>query len=220
MDRGGGAFLGAVARGSLVHDVLEHAREGLDYEAELEAAIGRWDPGAPPPDAAAGQGYRERLRAEIDGILSDPGYRALSEVAGARRELPFLYLLGPGVALEGAMDLVAWRGGGYAILDVKTGAADAAAAQRKARWYEPQRQAYVSALAAISGRPVAEFSFYFSGTGQQVTEAVSPADVPQAAAAIRDRVERMRAGDAALTDRPEECAFCGYRTVGWCPGAG
>ena len=220
VDRGGGAFLGAVARGSLVHDVLEHAREGLDYEAELEAAIGRWDPGAPPPDAAAGQGYRERLRAEIDGILSDPGYRALSEVAGARRELPFLYLLGPGVALEGAMDLVAWRGGGYAILDVKTGAADAAAAQRKARWYEPQRQAYVSALAAISGRPVAEFSFYFSGTGQQVTEAVSPADVPQAAAAIRDRVERMRAGDAALTDRPEECAFCGYRTVGWCPGAG
>ncbi|MBK7925459.1 MAG: PD-(D/E)XK nuclease family protein [Gemmatimonadetes bacterium] len=55
VERSGGAFLGAVARGSLVHDVLEHAREGLEYETALEAAIGRWDPAAPRPTPPRGR---------------------------------------------------------------------------------------------------------------------------------------------------------------------
>ena len=220
VERSGGAFLGAVARGSLVHDVLEHAREGLEYETALEAAIGRWDPAAPPPDSPEGQGYRERLRAEIDGILSDPGYRALGAAPEARRELPFLHLVGPGVALEGKMDLVAWRAGGYAILDVKTGGPDEATARHKAGWYAPQRQVYLAALAAITGRPVTQFAFHFTGTNLQVGGPVTPGEVAQAAAAVRERAERMRAGEPALTDRPEECGFCGYRAVGWCPGVG
>lgn len=219
VDRGGGAFLGAVARGSLVHDVLEHAREGLEYEAELEAAIGRWDPAAPPPDAPEGQGYRARLRAEIDGILADAGYRALSQAPGARRELPFLYLLAPGVALEGKMDLVAWREGGYAILDVKTGGPDEATARRKAAWYEPQRQSYVAALAAITGRPVGQFSFHFTGTNLAIGGPVTPAEVTAAEAAVRAKTEGMRLGEPALTDHPAECDWCGYKVAGWCPGA-
>ncbi len=220
IDRGGGEFLGAVARGSLVHDVLEHAREGLEYEAELEAAIGRWDPAAPPPDAPEGQGYRARLRAEIDGVLSDPGYRALCGAPGARRELPFLHLMAPGVALEGRMDLVAWREGGYAILDVKTGGPDAATARRKAAWYEPQRQAYLAALAAITGRPVEQFAFHFTGTNVTVGGPVTPEEIHAATVAVRDQAEQMRQGDPALTDHPAECAWCGYKVAGWCPGVG
>ncbi len=218
VERGGGPVLGAVARGSLIHDVLEHAREGLEYEEELEAAIGRWDPAAPPPDAPEGETYRAGLRGEIDAVLRDPGYVELTRAPGVQRELPFLHILGPGMALEGKMDLVSAGPEGYAIVDVKTGGPDESTARRKAEWYGPQRETYLGALAAITGRPVHRFEFKFTGTNLTVGGAVRPEEVGAAAEAVRARITAMRVGPPALTARPGDCDFCGYRTVGWCPG--
>ena len=103
---------------------------------------------------------------------------------------------------------------------MKTGGPDEATARRKAAWYEPQRQAYLAALAAITGRPVEQFAFHFTGTNVAVGGPVTPEEIHAATVAVRDQAEQMRQGDPALTDHPAECAWCGYKVAGWCPGVG
>jgi ATP-dependent helicase/nuclease subunit A len=77
INRSGPDWGGAVARGLVVHDVLEHMREEADLQELLEAAIGRWDPTSPAPDAEPGREYRDKLARDRCGPhppgLSRPG---------------------------------------------------------------------------------------------------------------------------------------------------
>ncbi|HEU4588516.1 MAG TPA: PD-(D/E)XK nuclease family protein, partial [Gemmatimonadales bacterium] len=216
--RSGDGFMSAIARGQIVHDVLEHTETEEEFELLLEAAIGRWDAAAPPPETATGQRYREALAQEIATIRGDAGYRALDDRPGRRRELPFLQILGPDAVIEGKIDLAAPDGDGYALLDIKTGGGDAQALTRKADGYALQRDVYVSALEAVGGAPVRSFTFHFSGAGRQVGGPLTDEARRAAADAVRRAVDALGAGAPALTRYPEECRFCGYKRVGWCDG--
>jgi ATP-dependent helicase/nuclease subunit A len=62
LDRSGPEWGSAVARGQVVHDVLEHIREEAELEGLLEVALGRWDPDRPAPDTQPGREYRRPWR--------------------------------------------------------------------------------------------------------------------------------------------------------------
>jgi len=218
VDRSGAEFVSAVARGNIVHDVLQHQREDDELDALLEDAIGRWDEDAPPPETAEGVRYREHLKEEITLVAGHPDYRAVAELPGARRELPFLHVAGAGHFYQGAIDLAARGDAGYVLLDVKTTQCDAKETEKKAEHYAPQRDVYVRAAEAIGGRPVERFAFQFSRAGVQVSEAVTAELRSEIEASLAERLERMGAPEPALTEHPWECRWCGYRRVGWCRG--
>lgn len=219
VDRTRPAFVDAVTRGQIVHDVLEHLREMDELDGLLEDAIGRWDPDAPSPEAVAGGRYRGVLRQEIDSVAGDPAYRAVADLPGARRELGFVRLLGEGRELVGRIDLAAPREDGVVLLDVKTGGpASPGGAGRRAEAYAPQRSAYVSAIEAVAGRPVAIFAFQFSRAGTQVAEVITPELRARAATELEAKLDVIEAGERGLTASRRACWFCGYRRVGWCEG--
>jgi ATP-dependent exoDNAse (exonuclease V) beta subunit len=168
INRSGPDWGSAVARGLVVHDVLEHMREEADLQELLEAAIGRWDPTSPAPDAEPGREYRDKLAREIDAVRTHPAYRALDDTPGRRRELEFIHLATGEGFLQGKIDLAAPDNGGIAALDVKTGGGDAEALKRKADGYALQRSVYVGALEAIGGAPVTRFDFHFASHGVQI----------------------------------------------------
>ena len=208
----------AVARGQVVHDVLEHFREEIDLSELLEVALGRWDPDRPPPDSEPGRKYRDQLTAQISAVRDHPGYRALDDVPGRERELEFIYLASPDGFLQGAIDLAAPQGDGLAALDVKTGGGDSEALRRKADGYALQRSVYVGALEAIAGRPVESFAFHFASNGVQVGGEVTDVMRTEGADEVRRALAAMGTQAPALTKFPAECRFCGYRRVKWCAG--
>jgi ATP-dependent helicase/nuclease subunit A len=218
VDRSGADFISAVARGSIVHDVLQRYREEDECDALLEDAIGRWDEHAPPPETPEGGRYREHLKEEIARVATHPDYRAVADLPGARRELPFLHVAGAGHFYQGAIDLAAPGERGYVLLDVKTAQCDAEQAKKKAAHYAPQRDVYVRAAEAIGGQPVERFGFQFSRAGVQASEDVTDERRVEIEASLADRLERMGVAEPALTEHPWECRWCGYEGVGWCAG--
>ncbi len=220
VDRKSAEFIDAVARGHIVHDVLEHLRELDELDVLLEDAIGRWDPDAPPPEGVAGGRYRHALREELERVATHPEYRAVADLPGARRELDFVWLMGEGRELQGRIDLAGEREDGIVLLDVKTGAvADLAAARRRAGAYAPQRDAYVRAVEVVARRPVVEFAFHFSQVGFQVAEQTSAGLRNQAAEEMDAVLAAIEAGEQGITAGWQECRFCGYKAARWCRGA-
>jgi hypothetical protein len=219
INRSGPDWGSAVARGLVVHDVLEHVREEADLQELLEAAIGRWDPTSPAPDAEPGREYRDKLAREIDAVRTHPAYRALDDTPGRRRELEFIHLAAAEGFLQGKIDLAAPDNGGIAALDVKTGGGDAEALKRKADGYSLQRSVYVGALEAIGGLPVTRFSFHFASDGVQVGGLVGDERRALAVQDVQRALAAMGGEAPELTRFPAECRFCGYRRVRWCPGA-
>ena len=220
VDRSGEDFMSAVARGNIVHDVLQRCREEDELDALLEDAIRRLDENAPLAETPEGGRYRAHLKEEIALVAGHADYRAVADLPGARRELPFLHVAGAGHFYQGAIDLAARGDAGYVLLDVKTAQGDAEQAKQKAAHYAPQRDVYVRAAEAIGGGTVERFAFQFSRAGVQVSEAVTDELRAEIAASLAERLERMGAAEPALTDHPWECRWCGYRKVGWCEGAG
>ena len=218
LDRSGPEWGSAIARGQVVHDVLEHIREEAELAAHLEAALGRWDPASPAPDTEPGREYRDALAREIAAVRTHPDYRALDEAPGSRRELEFYHLVTPDAFLYGKIDLAAPMAGGVAALDVKTGGGDAAALERKAEGYALQRSVYVGALEAVGGLPANRFAFHFAANGVQIGGEVTDRMRAAASGEVRSALAAMGEDAPALTRHPAECRFCGYRRVKWCDG--
>jgi ATP-dependent helicase/nuclease subunit A len=207
-----------VVRGQIVHDVLE--RSGLDdVDVLLEDAIGRWDPDAPTPDVPAGRRYREELSEEIRRVDGHPAYRALADLPSARRELGFIHLTGRAAIVEGKIDLAARAEDGVVLLDVKTYQGEGDALAAAAARYALQRDAYVAAVEAIGGEPVTRFAFQFSRAGMQLSDAITPGMRGAASERFATLFRSIGGADQALAADPADCRHCGYRTVGWCPGA-
>jgi ATP-dependent helicase/nuclease subunit A len=216
--RGGDATISSVARGQIVHDVLERIREDAELEFLLEDAIGRWDEHAPPPDSDSGTRYRDVLAAEIERVLALPEYAALASAPDARRELRFLHVLGEGAAMQGAIDLAAADGDGVALVDVKTSRVDAVAARKKAAEYAIQKDVYVSAASALGPRPVKSFGFIFSGPATGVVSEIGPERARGASARVRSVLPVLQHAPDEKTADPRECYFCGYRVANLCEG--
>ncbi|HEX9107320.1 MAG TPA: PD-(D/E)XK nuclease family protein, partial [Longimicrobiales bacterium] len=210
---GGPSWKSAAVKGTVVHDVLEHLREEEDADALLEDAIQRHAPDAPEEDAPEGSRYRVALRREIAHVAEHPGYRALADHPEARRELPFLFILGEGRYAEGFFDLAAPGAEGLRILDVKTGDTPVAEAVQK---YAPQRDVYTSAAAGIAGLPVSDFLFAFSHSGQVVPSELPAGDIEAARARVLEAVEKIEDGERALRPDVAACEWCAYRKVGVC----
>jgi ATP-dependent helicase/nuclease subunit A len=209
----------AIRRGLIVHDVLERYEAEAELDGLLEDAIGRWDPDAPAAsDGSRGRRYREELTTEVRAVLDRPEYQDLVGRAGARRELAFLHVVGPGVSIEGKIDVVAPAPGGYEILDVKTSKCDEEVARKKAERYALQKDAYVRSVEEISGRQVETFRFQFSGPAIQVSEKIGEAERTAALVRLERAAGAVRRGERGLTEIGAECQFCGYRAVGWCAG--
>ncbi len=207
-----------VVRGQIVHDVLE--RSGLDdIDVLLEDAIGRWDPDAPTPEVPAGRRYREELSEEIARVERHPAYRALADLPSARRELGFIHLAGAGAIVEGKIDLAARAEEGVVLLDVKTHQGEGDALAAAAARYALQRDAYVAAVEAIGGEPVARFAFQFSRAGAQLSDSVTPGMRGAASERFATLFRSLGGAEPALAMDPADCRHCGYRRVGWCPGA-
>ncbi len=213
-------LISAVARGQIVHDVLERYEADLEVDALLEDAIGRWDPDAPAPDGDRGMRYREHLNDEVTRVLDHPEYAQMVARRGARRELPFLHVRPDGTALQGFIDLAvpAGDGNGLELLDVKTTQCNAAAARVKAQQYEPQRDVYAVAAEAISGVPVTRFAFQFSRAGEQIAADLDERTRTEADARIDQWIDSIESGANSLTSFAAECGYCGYRRFGLCPG--
>jgi ATP-dependent helicase/nuclease subunit A len=216
-------LISAVARGQIVHDVLERHAEEAELDVLLEDAIGRWDRDAPAPETGPGRAYRAHLTDEVTRVLEHPDYAEIVARPGARRELPFLHVLENGTAAQGFMDLAApdAQGDGIELLDVKTTQCDADAAAKKAEQYGLQRDVYVTAAESIAGRPVTRFAFQFSRAQTQVATDLDESERNDARHRVARHVHDIEwpaAGTAPLTSFPEECNFCGYRRVGLCPG--
>jgi ATP-dependent helicase/nuclease subunit A len=209
----------AIRRGLIVHDVLENYEEEVELGILVEAAIGRWDPDAPPPEVQPGVAYRKRVTEAAQTILSNSEYREVFDSPAARRELAFSYVRGAGEYLEGQIDLVAPGTEGYRIVDVKTSECDADVAELKANQYGPQRATYTQAVEQISGSPVASFAFQFAGAGAHISRDIGESDRASDEGLVNDLVQLIRSGAKELTLFPDECRFCGYKQEGWCPGA-
>ncbi|HXH05352.1 MAG TPA: PD-(D/E)XK nuclease family protein, partial [Vicinamibacterales bacterium] len=210
-----------VVRGQIVHQVLEHLGE-RELDRLLEDAIGRWDPDAPTPEHAEGLAYREALRAEVERVADHPEYRALAERPGARRELEFVHLAGADGDgyLEGKIDLASRSADGVMLLDVKTyQGTDPAQLAAVAARYRLQRDAYVAAVEAIAGEPVARFAFHFSRAGRQVVSAITAGDRAAARERLAAMLREIGQGEPGLARDAGDCRWCGYRAVGWCEGA-
>ncbi|HEY9504516.1 MAG TPA: ATP-dependent DNA helicase [Gemmatimonadales bacterium] len=218
LDRSGPEWGGAIARGQVVHDVLERIREDADLEQLVDAAVGRWDPYSPAPETEPGREYREELAREVSAVRIDPAYRALDDAPGRRRELEFYHLVSADDFLQGKIDLAAPVDGGVAALDVKTGGGDHDALQRKADGYALQRSVYVGALEAVSGLSVKSFAFHFSSAGEQIGGSVTDELRSAGALEVSQALEAMGGDAPALTRYPTECRWCGYRKEKWCPG--
>lgn len=218
VERAGPGFVSALARGQIVHDVLEHRREELSLEASLEEALDERGDEVPSADTDIGREVRQKLLEEIRLVADQPEYRALASNPTSRRELGFLNVVDAGAHLEGKFDLAALEDAGIVLLDVKTAQGDAAHAAEVARHYDIQRSVYVRAAEAIGGLPVSRFAFQFSRAGVQLS---TPMDGPARESARREVEEQFAAigrGEAPLTAFPKECRYCGFKAAGWCPG--
>ena len=208
-----------ITRGNIVHDVLEEFAEAAELEGLLEAAIGRWDAGAPAPESPRGDRYRQHLREEVLRIAGHPDYRAIADTPGAVRELSFVQILPKGAFTEGAMDLAAPGPEGFVLLDVKTSQGDREDCEVNARSYAAQRDVYVAAAGAIGGMAVERFAFQFSRAALQVSEPVGPAGTDAARERVIAMAGRIAADADGLAKDPHECRYCGFKEAGWCPGA-
>ncbi len=212
----------ATVRGQIVHDVLEHHGED-DLDLLLEDAIGRWDPEAPTPEVATGREYRDDLREEIGLVAGHPDYRALDDLPTRRRELAFVHIAGRDAAgrdgiVEGRIDLAARAADGVVLLDVKTHQGTGDALGAVAAGYATQRDAYVTAVEAIGGQPVARFAFQFSRAATQLAEEITAEGRALAGARVAALLESVGGPAPALARDPAQCRWCGYRRVGWCQG--
>jgi ATP-dependent helicase/nuclease subunit A len=214
-------LVSAVARGQIVHNVLERHEADLELDTLLEDAIGRWDESAPTPANERGLRYRRHLTDEVTRVLEHPDYAGMVNRPGAGRELGFLRIRPDGTAIQGYIDLAAptKSGDGIELLDVKTTQCDAAAAKRKAAQYAPQRDVYAAAASAISAAPVTRFAFQFSRAREHVASNLTADDVKRAEENVNDWVQSIERASKNVTPYPAECGFCGYRRAGLCPGA-
>jgi ATP-dependent helicase/nuclease subunit A len=216
--RGGDGVGSSVARGQIVHDVLERYEEDAELDVLLEDAIGRWIDEPPAPTSEFGAAYRAELTAEIERVLALPEYAAIATAAGSRRELQFLHVLDDGTAVQGAIDLAAAAADGLTLLDVKTSRITAGEAPKKAAEYAPQQDVYVAAASALSPLPVRSFGFIFSAPAVGMKNAVDAAEADAAAYRVMDALTLLGEAPDALTTNPRECYFCGYRRARLCEG--
>ena len=210
----------AVARGQVVHDVLEHMREEADLQELLEAALGRWDPDSPAPDSEPGREYgtrRSRARS-AESATTQPIARSMRRPAAAA-----------------SWSSCTWRRatGSFKARSTsprQTEDGDRGARRQDRRWRCRGTEAQGRRLRASAQR-VRRVRWRRSAVGRSARSHStlrrkgcrsgerSPRKCgPPRRLEVTAALAAMGNDAPELTKHPAECRFCGYRKVGWCEG--
>jgi ATP-dependent helicase/nuclease subunit A len=171
------AALSATERGAAAHLFLQFTDfEKCTQQGGVEAEVGRL---LLEKMLTAEQAESIDKEAMVRFFDSERG-RALPTARGLRREQKFSMLIGDGdipglelpagekVLLQGVIDCFYETDRGMALIDFKTDRVAPGEEDARAERYRPQAEAYAAALAAMSGKPVAERVLVFLATGREV----------------------------------------------------
>lgn len=211
------AGLGALTRGTVVHELLEHmdiasgAVPPDDAIAEVVKAHGG------KPDAATVADVR-RL---VEGFARSPMRERLASATSVRTEVPFAFNLRPdpegrSLLITGYLDVLAQEPGSTLVVDYKTDALDGAEPSELVdRRYAGQRAIY--ALAALrSGAERVEVAYSFLERPDEVeTSLFTAADAPALERRLAGLAEGLLAGRFEPADEPgaDLCATCPGRVA-------
>jgi hypothetical protein len=204
--------ISALARGNVVHELLEHmdmATGGVPDDERLAAVIHAHG-GTPSPATVAG------VRRLVEGFAASPVRERLSAAQSVRAEVPFAFNLKGGertLLITGYLDVLALEGDRALVLDYKTDALEgrepAALCDER---YGGQRTVY--ALAALrSGAERVEVAYSFLERPDELVSASFRADD---APALQRRLVELAAG--LVAGRFEPSATPGADLCAGCPG--
>ena len=205
--RGG---LDALARGSLIHRVLElHDFAAPQGPREQDVELAARGLGLRP-----GRGEAEAIAQMLAVALGEQPARRIAAAAEVWREQPFSYPAGEQLPLlTGVIDVLAREhDGGYLVLDYKSDpvAEDDELEALVARDYALQRELY--ALAALrSGAPWVEVQHWFLARPQEPASArFQAAELPALQGSLRQRLRSALETGFAVSPRPHRglCATC------------
>ncbi len=204
--------LGALGRGSVVHELLERLdmRTPVVPDDEAIAALIVSQGGAGDPDAVAD------VRALVDAFSGSALRERLGAARRVRAEVPFGFNLGIGqrsVLVNGYLDVLATEDDGLLVVDYKSDALDGREPATLAdERYASQRAIY--ALAALrSGAERVEVVYCFLERPDDVVSALFTAsDAPALERRLAQQAEGLMSG------RLEPAAEPGRELCGDCPG--
>ncbi|MDR0292632.1 MAG: UvrD-helicase domain-containing protein [Oscillospiraceae bacterium] len=180
LDGGAGEreYASPTGRGTAIHLFLQFADfEKCAASGGVEAETERLRANMLLSDGQAGAVDADALRA----FFQTPRAKALIAAQDLRREQKFSLLVGNGdvpgltlpegekVLLQGVIDCFYETPEGVVLLDFKTDRVGRGGEWIRAERYKPQMEAYAAALAAMTGRVVAERVLIFLATGAEVS---------------------------------------------------
>lgn len=237
-------WLDALQRGELLHAVFEgFTREYQDRQDEIgadgaqrrmttivAAAVATWRDTVPPPAETVFEAERAELhqaaaaflQMERDRIASgDRGRWHRFELAFGHGEAPGPFTLPDGRTLltHGRADRVdEMPDGTLRVIDYKTGRAARFTRAPKAGAFNGGRHLqpaiYVSAVQALSGRPVSSFEYRFpTARGGNEIVTYTSAELATVAGIVGSLLGHVHAGDFIPTTDPADCGSCEYGEV-------
>jgi ATP-dependent helicase/nuclease subunit A len=212
-----GDDLGALARGTVVHSLLEQMdvrAPALPTEAAVAELVNAAGAQADPATVA-------EIRRLVEGFAGSPLRERLGAAERVRPEVPFAFNLAPApggrsLLITGYLDVLATEPDGALVVDYKS---DALEGQEPAdvceRRYASQRTVY--ALAALrSGAERVEVAYSFLERPDDLVSAVfTRADVPALERGLGELAEGLLAGRFEPTAEPgrDLCATCPGRAA-------
>lgn len=199
------AELSPVARGTVVHRVIERLRSPADLEPLLSRAL-----------AEAGVADADRreaaaaLRPLLEAYLSGEEFATAVRGDVVEAEAPFFFRLAPDLLLKGAVDRIDRVSGGLRLLDFKTNRVPAERAREEAAgYYRLQLPLYASAVEEVWRQPVRSGTFVFLWPDVRVEADLSPEARERAREEAAALARAIETGGQA--PRPSAvCAGCGY----------
>ena len=207
--------ISALARGSVVHELLEHMdmASGIVPDDERLVAVVEAHGGRASAETVAD------VRRLVEGFAASPMRERLGQAQNVRAEVPFAFNLAAGersLLITGYLDVLAREAGQTLVLDYKTDALEGSdPAELVEARYAGQRTVY--ALAALrAGAERVEVAYSFLERPDEVVSAVfTVADAPALEQRLAEMAEGLVAGRFEPSPAPgaDLCAGCPGRAA-------
>jgi len=198
------SFIEPNVTGSIVHAMLARA---TDDAGQLEAA-------ARAACLANGVAVSEKRIRELVDTAAKAVELDGGDPTGGFRELPF-ELMVAGATISGTIDWLRPVGGGYEIVDYKTGTSEGSRASARAEHYEVQMQAYALAAEAMIADTVVATKLVFPSAGKSIVRRMDAARRDEARRNIGRIVVGISAHRYDVPKRPP-CDGCVFKRNAMC----